>query len=51
MKKYLFISYSFLFVLFFLFYLIPDFMVIEFIELCFQFKELGNTVPGLLKVS
>lgn len=34
-----------------LFYLIPDFMVIEFIEkLCFQFKELGNTVPGLLKV-
>lgn len=33
------------------FYLIPDFMVIEFIEkLCFQFKELGNTVPGLLKV-
>lgn len=27
-------------------------MVTEFIEkLCFQFKELGNTVPGLLKVS
>lgn len=41
----------FMFVLFFLIYLIPDFMVIEFIEkLCFQFKELGNTVPGLLKV-